>query len=193
MRIISGKYKGHPLVSFTAGHIRPTTDRVKETLFNIWQNELEACRALDLFSGTGNLGLEALSRGAKSVVFVDAHPKSIGILRQNVDKLKVEEDFEIVNNDVFRFLKRGGYKAFDLIFIDPPFTEVIADKVLQALSEAPSFFHPGTLIAIESARREKVVDNYGALERYREREFGDKLLSLFKVRSQVETSTEPQE
>lgn len=179
MRIISGKYKGHPLVSFHASHIRPTTDRVKESLFNIWRNEIEGARVLDLFSGTGSLGLEALSRGAASVHFVDAHPKSIQILRQNLAKLKVSEEHRVQTQDVFQFLKKYNEAAFDLIFIDPPFTEAIADEVMIALGKSSSF-HSTTRIAIESGRREKIGEDYGTLLRYDYREFGDKFLSLFQ-------------
>lgn len=185
MRIISGKYKGHPLVSFAADHIRPTTDRVKESLFNIWQGYLDGARVLDLFSGTGNLGLEALSRGAHSACFVDAHPKSIQILRQNIAKLKITEEHEVVSQDVFRFLAKYQEPAFDLIFIDPPFTEAIADEVMTALAKS-STFHADTKIAIESGRREKIGEDYGVLIRYDQRQFGDKFLSLFAVQAKAE-------
>lgn len=181
MRIISGKYGGQYLVSFKADHIRPTTDRVKESLFNILKNDIESARVLDLFCGTGNLGIEALSRGASEVLFVDLHPKSLSILKQNIEKLAVDEPHRILRKDVFSFL--GGYKeeAFDLIFIDPPFTEAIAHDVMQKLA-ASKVFQANTLIAIESGRREKIEDDYGSLYRYNHREFGDKYLSLFKMR-----------
>lgn len=182
MRIISGKYKGHALVSFSASHIRPTTDRVKESLFNIWQSDIEGARVLDLFSGTGSLGIEALSRGAKSVHFVDAHPKSIQILRQNIEKLKINEDHKIQTGDVFQFLKKYKEEPFDLIFIDPPFTEAIADQVMGAVSRSSSF-HSTTKIAIESGRREKIGEDYKTLARYDVRQFGDKSLSLFSAPS----------
>lgn len=183
MRIISGKYGGQHLVSFKADHIRPTTDRVKESLFNIIQNELEHARVLDLFCGTGNLGLEALSRGASEVLFVDLHPKSLSILKQNIEKLRVDEPHRILRKDVFGFL--GAYKEdpFDLVFIDPPFTEAIAHDVMVKVSGS-AIFKAGTLIAIESGRREKIEDDYGSLYRYNHREFGDKYLSLFKMREE---------
>lgn len=185
MRIIAGKYKGHPLVSFKAPHIRPTTDRVKESLFNIWRGEVEGARVLDLFCGTGNLGLEALSRGASSVSFVDAHPKSIQILRQNLEKLRVDEAHEVITSDVYRFLKKQQ-TPFDLIFIDPPFTEAMADEVMQALSQSSSF-HSNTRIAIESGRREKIGTEYGPIYRYDGREFGDKFLSLFAIQNEAQS------
>ncbi len=181
MRIISGKYGGQHLVSFKADHIRPTTDRVKETLFNMWQSQIEDSRVLDLFCGTGNLGIEALSRGAAEVLFVDLHPKSLAILRQNLDKLKVDEPHEIRRIDVFSLLATHQDPGYDLIFIDPPFTEAIAHDVMAKLSTS-KVFQANTLIAIESGRREKIEDDYGVLYRYNHREFGDKILSLFKAR-----------
>jgi len=179
MRIISGKYKGHPLVDFQADHIRPTTDRVKETLFNKLMFEIENTRVLDLFSGTGNLGLEALSRGARQVVFVEKHPKSIEILKKNLAKLKVPaSEYQIVNKDVLSYLKTFEGEPFDIIFADPPFTEKMAHKVMESLSTSKAFGAP-TLITIESERRERMEDLYGDLERYDRREFGDKILSFF--------------
>jgi len=179
MRIISGKYKGHQLVSFSADHIRPTTDRVKESLFNMIQMHIEGARVLDLFSGTGNLGLEALSRGADSVLFVEKNRKSIQILEKNIGKLKVSEPHQILQKDVLTFLKNYEGPAFDLIFADPPFTEQMAHDVMLA-ADVSKAFHAETLMMIESARREKILDDYPTVARYDVREFGDKVLSFFK-------------
>lgn len=179
MRIISGKYKGHQLVSFHADHIRPTTDRVKESLFNIIQHATDGAKVLDLFSGTGNLGLEAMSRGAESVLFVEMNRKSIQILEKNLEKLKVEEPYKIIQKDVLAFLKSYTGEPFDVIFADPPFTEAMAHDVMLAADQS-RVFHPETLFMIESAKREKILDDYPTLTRYDHREFGDKVLSFFK-------------
>ncbi len=178
MRIISGKYKGHQLVSFNADHIRPTTDRVKESLFNMIQNHMDGAKVLDLFSGTGNLGLEALSRGAESVQFVEKNRKSIQILEKNLEKLKVDEPYQILQKDVISYLEKYEGDGFDLIFADPPFTEQMAHDVMLA-ADASKVWRPGTLMMIESARREKILDDYPTLTRYDVREFGDKILSFF--------------
>lgn len=180
MRIIGGKYGGQHLVSFQASHIRPTTDRVKESLFNILRDEVEGISVVDLFCGTGNLGLEALSRGAGTVTFVDDNPKSIHIVKQNLEKLKVTEPHQVIKKDVFRFLKSFQEASFDLILIDPPFTEEIAHDVMGALAES-KLFHSNSKATIESGRREKIEDVYGVWRRYDVREFGDKTLSLYKV------------
>lgn len=180
MRIISGKYKGHHLVSFQASHIRPTTDRVKETMFNIIQAHIEGAKVVDLFSGTGSLGLEALSRGAGQVTFVEQNRKSLDILEKNIEKLKITEGYQIIRKDVFGFLKDKSIQPVDVIFADPPFTEEIAHDVM-VTAAASSLFHENTILLIESGRREKIVDDYGHLVRYDVREFGDKTLSFFRA------------
>lgn len=180
MRIIAGKYKGHHLVSFKGDHLRPTTDRVKEALFNKIQFEIDGSYVLDLFSGTGNLGLEAISRGAEKVIFVDEHPKSIEILRKNIEKLKVEKDkYEIVNLDVFRYVKKGTSRKFDFIFADPPFTQKIAHDVMESLAKS-NLYGAETFISIESQKKEKMEDDYVTLTRFDLRDYGDKVLSFFR-------------
>lgn len=181
MRVISGKYKGQNLVSFNADHIRPTTDRVKESMFNMLQFYLPEARVLDLFSGTGNLGIEALSRGADSVCFVEKSKKSIEILKKNLQKIKVEEDYSIIPKDVLSFLKSFEGDAYDVIFADPPFTEMMAHDVMLGISKS-KVLKSDTVIAIESGRREKVEKDYDSLVMYDQREFGDKFLSLFKAK-----------
>jgi len=179
MRIISGKYKGHQLISFTAEHIRPTTDRVKETLFNIIQGDIPEAIVLDLFSGTGNLGIEALSREAKETTFVENHPKSLELIRKNIEKLKLTELYFIINKDVIEFLKTPHSKKFDIILIDPPFTKQMADEVMLKLSQS-FLFHENTIIAIESAKKEKLEQSYNSLCCIDQRHFGDKVLSFFR-------------
>lgn len=178
MRIISGRFKGHRLVSFQADHIRPTTDRVKESLFNKWGAYVEEACVLDLFCGTGSLGLEALSRGAKKVDFVDSSEKSLRILKKNLEKLKVSEGYQMHKCEALSFLKRSP-QAYDLILIDPPFTKSMADRVLSAVSQS-SVLKEATLVAIESGTKEFIQDDYGPLKIYDRKEFGDKTLSLYE-------------
>lgn len=180
MRIIAGKYKGHRLVAFEAAHIRPTTDRVKESLFNKLMGQWEGARVLDLFSGTGNLGLEALSWGAASVDFVENHRKSLRILNENLAKLKVTDGFKIHSFDVFQFLKRYDGPPFDIVLADPPFTQKLADQVLRVLCESLSI-REGTTVAIESSRQESVENGYQRLNRLDQKNFGDKHLNLYEA------------
>lgn len=184
MRIISGKFKGHHLVSFQADHIRPTTDRVKETLFNKIQFDVDGSKVLDLFSGTGSLGLEAYSRGAKSVHFVDKHPKSLEILLKNIAKLKIPKaDYQTTKMDILSFTQKFSSEVYDIIFIDPPFTEKMAHEVMVHLAKS-KLFHSQTIITIESLKQERMDDQYGVLQRYDHKDYGDKVLSFFKMKSE---------
>lgn len=180
MRIISGKYKGHHLVSFKADHIRPTTDRVKESLFNMLMSEVDDAFVLDLFCGTGNLGIEALSRGARFAIFVDSHRRSLEITQKNLEKLKVPKDsYRVVQSDVLKFLKSFKEEAPDIIFADPPFTEKMAHAVMEAADQSPAFKET-TVLTIESAGKERIDTEYKTLERFDAREYGDKVLSFFR-------------
>jgi 16S rRNA (guanine966-N2)-methyltransferase len=179
MRIISGKYKGHNLVAFKADHIRPTTDRVKETLFNKLMFRLEDARVADLFCGTGNLGIEALSRDASFCVFVEKNPKSIAITRQNLEKLKVPaKQYKIINMDVIAFLKDYEGEVFDVILADPPFTEKMAHFVMEAASQSKAF-GVNTVLAIESEQKERMEEIYGDIVRFNQKSYGDKFLNMF--------------
>lgn len=184
MRIISGKYKGRVLTSFQADHIRPTTDRVKETLFNKWMGYVEEARVLDLFAGTGNLGIESLSRDCKHVDFVEMNIKSIEILKKNVGLLKLSpSEYKIHKADVLQYLKRYQGPAYNLILADPPFTEKMAHDVMQAI-DASQCYDENTLIAIESHKKERMDEAYTHLYRYDFNDYGDKVLSFFAKKAQ---------
>ncbi len=188
MRIIAGAFKGRSLVSFKADHIRPTTDRVKESLFNILENRLHKdwmdLKILDLFSGTGNLGIEAISRGAHHVSFVEKHPTSLRILKENLDLFRVEKSrYQIYKQNALAFIQAYATSekdnvAFDLVFADPPFTKKMAHDVLSVYAQS-QIWTATTVLAIESARGERLEDNYGEIQRYDARQFGDKILSFF--------------
>ncbi|MEK6627338.1 MAG: 16S rRNA (guanine(966)-N(2))-methyltransferase RsmD [Bdellovibrionota bacterium] len=184
MRIISGKFKGRVLSSFQAEHIRPTTDRVKETLFNKWMTQVEDAKVLDLFAGTGNLGLESISRGCSHVDFVEMNVKSIQILKKNIELLKLQApEFNIYKQDVLLYLKKYQGEAYDLILADPPFTEKMAHDVMQAI-DTSMCFNENTLIAIESHKKERIDEAYLNLYRYDFKDYGDKVLSFFTKKAQ---------
>lgn len=187
MRIISGKFKGHQLVSFQADHLRPTTDRVKGTLFNKLFNknindiifDFESGPVFDLFCGTGNLGLEAISRGAPFVTFVDLSKKSIEITKKNIEKLKVPRtQYKIENKDVLSFLRQYQGAPANLVLIDPPFTEKMAHEVMIAASKS-TIMGKGSILTIESESHERIDEEYGDLFCFDAREYGDKTLSFF--------------
>lgn len=120
MRIVGGKYRGIPLTAFDGDKIRPTSDKARESFFNIIQFDIYGKSFLDLFCGTGAMGIEALSRGAKGVVFNDSSKESIALLKKNLAKVKADSDFSITNFNAQIFLKSTSQK-FDYIYIDPPY------------------------------------------------------------------------
>lgn len=181
MRVISGKYGSRRLTSFKAPHIRPTTDRIKEVIFNKLQTEIEDARVLDLFAGTGSLSIEALSRGAREVVAVEKHPQSLQIIQKNCDLLGItKKELQIIKKDVLSFLKGSFSEGFDVILIDPPFTEEMADEVLRALSQS-ELTRFAAKIFIEAGGKEVLSDNYGPLSLQDRKNYGDKFLSLYYV------------
>ncbi len=178
MRIIAGKFKGRRLVSFKADHIRPTTDRVKETVFNILQARIDGAEVLDLFSGTGNLAIESLSRGAVKVVAVESHRRSLEIIKKNLSELKIESDITVVAKDVFRYIESYKGDGFDVILVDPPFTEKLSHSVMEAIQETDLLKVDGILL-IESQKKENILDSYKGFKLLDRRDFGDKKVSIY--------------
>ncbi len=185
MRIISGKFRGRRLVHFQADHIRPTTDRVKESVFNKLQGEVDGARVLDLFSGTGNLACECISRGAVHVDAVELSKKSIAIIRDNLKLLDIEDQVRVHQDDVLKWLKRYQGEPYDLVIADPPFTEKMAHSVLQEIA-ASSAVGPQTTVVTESSSHETVLESYPNLEKFDERDYGDKRVSFWRRPSSAE-------
>lgn len=132
IRIIGGSWRGRKLPVLTAEGLRPTTDRVKETVFNWLQFEIPGKRVLDAFAGTGSLGLEALSRGAASSVFIENNALAAKQLADNLNMLKTAEG-EVQNTDAISFLKQPANQQFDLVFLDPPFHQNLLESTLESL------------------------------------------------------------
>jgi len=138
-RVISGKYRGTQLDTLKGDLTRPTTDKVKEALFSIIQNKLPDAIFLDLFSGSGQIGIEAVSRGASEAVFVEQNPKAISVLRANIEKTRIVAGVSVIKTDVFRALSdlSATGKKFDIIFMDPPYADAVAfvRRVAKLISE----------------------------------------------------------
>lgn len=181
MRVIGGKFGGRRLTTFKADHIRPTSDRVKESLFNILGQTLEGQRVLDLFSGTGNLALESYSRGATYTEAVEKNPKSLAIIKKNLELFAIKKDIRVVASDVFSYLKKYQGSPFDLVLVDPPFTERLADSVMDQIARS-GVWQKQTIVAIESSSKEKLLDKYLELVCVDRRGFSDKILSIFQPR-----------
>ena len=179
MRVISGKFKGRNLSSFDEDHLRPMTDRVKGSLFNIWGPFIEGSRVLDLFSGTGSIGIEALSRGAQSVDMVENNKRSIQIIQKNLGLLGVKDEVVIHREEVIHFIDNYSDGAFDLIFIDPPFPSKICHKTLQALSTSTAL-SADSRVVIEHSKHEPLDDIIDSLSRVDTRDYGDKILSFYR-------------
>lgn len=152
MRVIAGSARRIQLVTPQGMETRPTTDRIKETLFNILQYELPGCSFLDLFAGSGGIGIEALSRGASEAVFVDNSREAIRCIEMNLQKTRLVDHASVINRDcvsAVRSMNRTG-KAFDIIFMDPPYQSGIEREVLSAIRES-GLADADTQIIIEAA------------------------------------------
>lgn len=180
MRVISGKFKGRQLVDFQADNIRPTTDRVKETLFNKLMGQVEGARILDLFSGTGNLAIECLSRDASWVDLVENHKKSLSIIRENMAKLKLADGYKVHSMDAFRYIETYSGSPYDIVLADPPFTQALAHDLALKIGASSRLLGPGSIFVIEASSKERMDEEYPGLNRLDRREFGDKHLNFFE-------------
>ena len=150
MRVIAGKARRLNLETIPGNETRPTTDRIKETLFNILQPEIPGCRFLDLFSGSGAIGIEALSRGAEYAVFVEKNPKACTCIRENLSFTKLTDGGKLLNMDVLQALRSlEGGEPFDCIFMDPPYNKDLERQVLEYLKDS-SLANTDTLIVTEA-------------------------------------------
>lgn len=137
MRVIAGKARRLNLKTIPGDDTRPTTDRIKETLFNILQPELPDCRFLDLYSGSGAIGIEALSRGAACAVFVEKNPRACACIRENLSFTKLADSGKLLSMDVLQALRSlEGQEAFDWIFMDPPYNKGLEEQALTCLADS---------------------------------------------------------
>lgn len=178
MRVITGTAKGARLKTPEGLNTRPTTDRVKEGLFSILQFEIEGRRVLDLFAGSGQLGIEALSRGAESAVFVDASPAAVKLVQENLKTTKLAEKARVVRSDYLTFLKNTK-ETFDIIFLDPPYAEKFQEIALNTISEIDILRDSGIIIC-EKAADKVLPDTYPGLVRQKEYRYGTVSLVLFR-------------
>ena len=151
MRVITGTARGRKLSTPTNYDIRPTTDNVKESIFNIIQFDIEGRKVLDLFAGTGQLGIECLSRGAESVTFVDENKEAIRIIKENLKNCQLEGS--VIQGDAVSFLRNCG--KFDLIFIDPPYDSKLYEPVLELINSVDILSDGGIIVC--EARKEKLL------------------------------------
>ena len=154
MRVITGKYKGRRLSSSTLSFIRPTTNMVKEAIFNIFPDIWPSARVLDLYAGTGSLGIEALSRGAKQLVFVDKSQRAIQIIKTNLLNLGIETQTVFYKRDILKGLNFLT-QTFRIIFMDPPYEKNYVEKTLYLIKTKPQLLTKEGLVIIEHSPKEK--------------------------------------
>jgi 16S rRNA (guanine(966)-N(2))-methyltransferase RsmD len=183
VRVIAGTLKGRRLEAPTWAGLRPTSDKLRETLFNILAPRIAGAVFLDGYAGTGAVGIEALSRGAKSVTFVESDRRADTLIRENLAHCGVESGYAIIRATVARAIDQldaaafGPYELFDIVWFDPPYDEQ-SDAVLSA---AGAIVAPGGLLVLEHARRRQPPDTAGRLGRVRQVASGDSTLSFYEL------------
>ena len=178
MRVISGKARGVTLMTPKGEQTRPTTDRVKEALFSIIQFDIPGARVLDLFGGTGQLGIEALSRGAKHAVFVDMREDACRLIKENLRRTKCESDATVVRSDYLQYLNRCR-ETFDIIILDPPYAEVFLENALKLVTEIDILQSGGIIIAERPLGKDLPWD-FPVFTRSKDYKYGQILLTLYR-------------
>ena len=187
MRVISGVARGTRLTDLGETEIRPTLDRVKESFFNQVGPNLAGLNFLDLFAGTGSMGIEALSRGADKVVFVEHNSQAQSLIFRNLEKCRMTvnnqtERWELIKLDALRGLSVLDSKGslFDLVYVDPPFGKNLYQSCLSLLSDSEVLKKEAWVI-VEHFHKNKLQQSYGRLKAFKDRRMGDSCLSFFKI------------
>ena len=178
MRVIAGRAKGISLKTPEGIHTRPTADRVKEAMFSIIQFDIPGARVLDLFGGTGQLGIEAISRGAKSVVFVDAREDACRLIRENLKKAQMQTEGRVVRADYMAYLKCCK-ETFDIILLDPPYAEEFLENSLNLITEIDILQSSGIIIA-ERPLGKELPWEFSGYSRSRDYKYGKTLLTIYR-------------
>jgi 16S rRNA (guanine966-N2)-methyltransferase len=183
MRITGGLLRGRVLAAPKGMRIRPTSDRVREAIFDLVGHDLSGFRVLDLFAGTGSLGIEALSRGASSAVFVDGSPQSLDLIRRNIALCGLEERTLVVKRDLKKGLPLGDPRfqvSFALIFIDPPYGRGLIPPLLEELV-ASKCIDRGSWVVVETGKAEELPESVHHLNSADSRVYGDTKISLYTL------------
>lgn len=178
MRVITGKARGVQLKTPDGMLTRPTADRVKEALFSIINFDIPGARVLDLFGGTGQLGIEALSRGAKNAVFVDAREDACRNIRENLKRTKLEEQAKVIRGDYLDYLRRCK-EQFDIVILDPPYAEVFLENALICIAEIDILQTDGIIVTERPLGKELPFELEG-FTRSRDYKYGKTLLTLYR-------------
>ena len=178
MRVITGTARGVQLKTPEGMKTRPTSDRVKEALFSILQFDLAYARVLDLFGGTGQLGIEALSRGAKSAVFVDEGEKACALIRENLKRTKLSDKAKVIRSDYMQYLQTCR-ETFDIVLLDPPYAEVFLENALNKLAEI-DILESGAIIVAERPEEKNLPCDFQGLTKSRDYKYGKTVLTIYR-------------
>lgn len=181
LRVISGTVGGQKLKTLRGLETRPTADRVREALFNVLNPRIPKCRFLDLYAGTGAIGIEALSRGADQVVFIDVNPAAVQVIRENLSRMQLLDRAEVICAKLPRGLElvaARGYK-FELVFVDPPYWNSLGEPTLNKLSFNNLLAAEGWVVLETAAKEQPLPTSVGGLECFRQKRYGDTRLSYF--------------
>lgn len=178
MRVIAGAFKGRHLASPTWPGLRPTSDKLRETLFNVIAARVPGARVLDAYAGTGAIGIEALSRGAAYVTFVDRDPRALALIEDNLRRCGVSDRYAIIRSRLGERSSSLPPKAFDIAVLDPPYD---ATDLAAALSAAALLMLPGGLLVLEHARRQIAPDLAAGMARTRDLRSGNSALAFYEV------------
>jgi 16S rRNA (guanine(966)-N(2))-methyltransferase RsmD len=182
MRVIAGKFRGRKLKSPPSLQTRPTSDRLRETLFNIIAPRIEGARFLDLCAGTGAVGIEALSRGAAEVTFVDQSRRMCALIEANLEALQIADQTELVTAETVEFLRRRakkGAETFDIIFFDPPYAGDY-ESVLNYIGVDRELLKEDGLLIVEHHKKKELAEEFAMLRRHRVVKQGDSALSFYR-------------
>jgi 16S rRNA (guanine966-N2)-methyltransferase len=183
MRIISGTYRGLRLKTLKSSNLRPTSDQLRETLFDVIGPQLEGSTFLDAYAGTGAVGLEALSRGAREVVFIEHHRRAAELIRSNLAALEIHDGFHVMSCQVLAGLERLAAEGsrFDFVFVDPPYSEFREyHHVLRQIGRGHLLF-PASVVVAEHSRHCLLENEYGRLHRSRVLRHGDAQLAFYRL------------
>lgn len=182
MRVITGKCRGKKLITLEGLDTRPTTDMVKEAVFSVIQFDVAGASVLDLFAGSGQMGIEALSREASHCVFVDANPEAVKVIKQNLSDCKLTGESRVLCMDSFEYLRvsKGG---FDIVLLDPPYRQGIVQK---ALSQLGGKINSGAIVVCEHEKELELDDSYEGLKLHKRYKYGKTAVTVFKAPQEEE-------
>ncbi len=179
MRVITGKARGARLKTLEGLTTRPTAEKAKEAIFSSLFDFVEGKNVLDLFAGSGQMGIEALSRGAKHATFVEQDKKAVQIVKENLENTKLEKQATVAMNDAFAFLK-SNFKIYDLVFLDPPYNKGLVVSALEMLSDEQAVADDG-IIVCESDDKDVIPESVGCFKMYKQSYYSRTVISYFAM------------